>query len=320
MLTAAALVVAAAGFASANDIELFQTAAGGALAPVTAPPGVASPDATVTGYSQAVAATAAAAWVTAQCPATWVCNVNSVTFEEVDIGYNINLTQSFTLNNSNSTTVQMPCLAVAGSVCTGNNNPTNVAKGIAIQGTSQLQIDDGILGGYSAGPPVTDPSQGDIINATGLPTDNVATNTATGASCSSIGNGCTYSYALATGDTTFTSAAAYVLSAGLSEYYKISDAQWSSGINESGYYSQATVPFTVYSLLGAITATSQTGVTTVSNNAFLNTGSTISVQYGYVVDYTNYNPGGTPEPGTLMLMGGALVGLGLFGRQRIRKQ
>lgn len=309
ILVSGAILVAASGFALANDIELYQTASGGTLSPVTAPPGVSSPDASVTGFSQSAAVTAAQNWVSSNCPIGDVCTFQSVSFNAVDIGYSINLGQTVTLDNTNGTSVQTNC--IAGN-CTGT--AANVGQGVAFQGTANLQIDDGLYGSYSAGPPATDPSQGDIITKSNIGVFNVSTNTATNCSANPPFF-CTYVETLQTGNNAFSSPADYILSASLTPYYQSTDPNWA---NESSYYSQSVVPFTVYSLSGGVTGNLPTGVSG-STSVSLDTGSTMNVSYGYDVNFTEYNPSVTPEPGTMALLGGALIGLGLIGKKGFRK-
>lgn len=52
-------------------------------------------------------------------------------------------------------------------------------------------------------------------------------------------------------------------------------------------------------------------------NVNIGTGSTVI--YQAEVDYTYSINSGTPEPATMVLMGGALLGLGLFGKKRFKK-
>jgi hypothetical protein len=294
LLTGAALAVAVAGFASADNIIVYQ---------VTVP-------ATTTDLTNM------SALLTAWCPG---CNANiQDTTGSIATPAGWVLAPSATavgvtmasLNAANTTyTLQGYDILVTSSI-TGNFSITNAANASSnATGTLNESSYTAVSLGAPLTPPLTqiaDPTN-DLFNNGGTPgngpnpltTNKVLSGLAPGQTASKSFSGITGSADLGCDD-----------NAGSPFAKPCSNFFQNLPTSIAGVSVTSTDPLTFY--LSTATAIN-TSITGGNNNEVQNTQVTETIDVLY--DYTSSTTTGTPEPTTMALMGGALLGLGLLGKR-----
>jgi len=280
VITGTALLALASGLALANTIDAVETATG-SVPSFSAPPNPNTSSTTVGGFSEA----AANAAIALACPVGFSCS--TATLYEIDLGLSANTAGNLTISNSNSTTQNVGCFA---ATCSGST--ATATNGVAAEGTLSLDV--------------FDPLGNDVLALVNAPTFSVATNGVTGS-----GAGKSNFLTVNPGANTF--AGTGTATDPLGEIYQMSDSMWTT---EAADYSVTNVSLSPIHLNGASQiGSSPAGVTTSANTDSI-TGGTITAKYLY--SYTETNTSGVPEPTTMVLLGGALLGLGLIRKRASR--
>ena len=232
--------------------------------------------------------TAVNAAVQSSCAAGFTCS--AVSLYEIDFTLTANLSSTVTVNNSTASTQYVGAISGQGGTYVGG-----ATSGIAVASVATLTL--------------SDPLNNDLVDV--LPTFSIATDTrrkiACGSgtptsgnysNCLSIGSGShmfsgtgtdTKSGSLTSGDLDPTTLAAYVGSGNVTF-----DLALGGQTNNGSLPSAVTIP--------GNTATIQA----LTNG--------LKVEYLYSYEQTAISS--SPEPTTMALFGGALLGLGFFGRKR----
>jgi hypothetical protein len=275
ILTGSALVLAIAGFAGADTINSVQVATGGVIG------GLASPSipagAQNTGTASVSGFNQAAANASIVCPSGFTCS--TATLYEIDLGIVANTSGSLNISNTSGGSALIGCF-------TGDCS-TSATSGIAAEGQASLAV--------------IDPNSKNK-GFSNQPTFTVATNFFDGVNLVN-------DLQVATG-TTPESGTNIVNIALHSIYNSTTDGTWSA---DSATYSVNPVNFNLVLSGAAQLGNTPNGVTTNTNVAAVSSGQ-ITVDYDFSYTETAI-PSGTPEPATMALMGGALLGLGLLGKR-----
>jgi len=280
----AVLALASAGMVSASIIDSVQVATGGTIGALSSP-GTPNGTASVSGYSAA----AANAAIQAACPTGFSCGPASL--YEIDLGIITDASGSLQIVNSNGTSENISCFA---GNCSGNNGGTTTpTSGIAAEGTASLAVID-----------PNAQNQG----FSNQPTFTVATTVCPTGNCRTGGN----DLAVASGTTNFSGNDTIDEPVGCAYSNATGACLDPTFAADSATYSTATVSFNLALSGASQIGSAPTGVNTANNTAAVSSGQ-ISVDYLY--SYTETSTSATPEPATMALLGGALVGLGLLGKR-----
>jgi hypothetical protein len=292
ILSFAALGAFACTAASATTIvDGVQSATGGTITSFSTA-GAGTATTTISAYNSANAA------ASISCPVGDTCS--GPTLYEIDLGVSVSDNGSLTLTNQSTSngTVYIRCLETAlgaapgcptGSGATGN--------GIALVGELGYAIYDAFTGSTATSAAVLSGTDTSVFYAP-------VTTTA-------VVQGVKYSVLPVTSaGSTFSGT--NTASIPMGEAYASTDSAWAS---ESAAY--ATNPVTLnISLAGDISSGTSDNNIGQSNNVD-NLAGQVTAQY--LFSYTETSTSATPEPTTMVLMGGALLGVGLIRRRQVKR-
>jgi hypothetical protein len=271
------------GAASASTITASQTVVSGYGS-------FNAPTSTTTTASQ-FNVTAVNAAIQASCPVGDTCSL--LTLTEIDFSLTANLSATVSTSNTTGST------AFIGSITGENGSFGSATSGVALD-----QVTDVTL---------SDPISSDLVDS--VPTFSIATTTelhkttcttATPVTASNYEN----CLADANGTTTFSGTGTDT------ETGTYSGASLTPTVT-SDYEGTGVVTFGLASAGTTNNGSLPSGVTVPTNTATVNADPTgLSVTYDY--SFTETASTTTPEPGTMVLMGAALVGLGLIRRKNVK--
>jgi hypothetical protein len=280
ILTGTVLVLAISGLAGASIIDSIQTATGGTIGALAAPSIPAGAQNTGTASVSGFDQTAANGSIV--CPVGFTCS--TATLYEIDLGIVANTSGSMNITNSTGSSAFVDCF-------TGNCSKSLPNAGIAAEGTASLQVVDPNTQNQGFGNKPTFTTSTDaadtVNNSNALLISSAATTAESGTNVVTIPVGDIY-------DST-------------------NDANWLSDIVA---YTTNPVNFNLTLSGSQQIGSAPVGVGTSNTVANLSSGQ-ITVNYDF--SYTETSNSATPEPATMALMGGALLGLGLIGKKRFKK-
>jgi len=282
------MIAVASGVASADTILETQTQTG-TLPSFSSPPTPNTNTATFAGFDQTAANNSIV------CPVGFTCG--TAVLYEIDLGLSANTSGQVTVSNSNPSNQNIYCIsAVNGDTCSGSG--ATATNGVSVAGTINLDV--------------VDPNMNEVLAFNNAPTFTVATTNVSGS------NAGRKNYIIITGSAGVTGMTTYSGTGNPTDpisdiYDSTNDPTWSA---DSAAYIGGTVTLDLTLSGNQEIGSAATGVNPVSSSASI-TGGTVTADY--LFSYTETSNSTTPEPTTMVLMGGALLGIGLIRKRKANR-